>query len=142
MNMWHKIRDIFRGLLPFGKPFLRPASKDDVAEFGEDLAVKHLKKNGYYIIERSWRWHRYELDVIARKENIIAFIEVKTRTSTKFGLPQEAVNRKKQKHIMASAKAYAARKRLHDFIIRFDIIAVLLHRDEKPEITHIENAFN
>lgn len=134
------IKRLFPGLNSSGANG-QPA-KEKLADKGEKLARMHLKKGGYEILETRWRWHRFELDIIARKGNIIAFVEVKTRTSDRFGLPQEAVTVRKQKRIIASAKAYAAKKRLDSYLLRFDIIAVMLPPGGDAQITHIENAFH
>lgn len=117
-------------------------SKDKLADLGEKMARNHLKKSGYKILETRWRWHRFELDIIARKGNVIAFVEVKSRTSDRFGLPQEAVTGRKQKRIITSARAYAAIKHLDDYLLRFDIIAIMLPPEGDAEVTHIENAFH
>lgn len=128
---------IFRGNADVEK-----RAKDRLGDLGERLAKKHLTKNGYEILETGWRWHRFELDIIARKDKVIAFVEVKTRTSDRFGLPQEAVTAKKQKRIIASARAYAAIKHLNEYLLRFDIIAVTIPAEGETEVTHIENAFH
>lgn len=112
-----------------------------LARRGELLARRHLERNGYRILAAGWRWKRFELDLVARRDNTVAFIEVKTRTDLSHGHPQEAVGRHKQRHIVTTAKAFVAARKLHHCIIRYDIVAILIPPGEEPQITHIENAF-
>lgn len=102
---------------------------------GEDLAVKYLKKKRYKIVERNYRKGTAEIDIIALKENILCFVEVKTRESLKYGRPSEAVNIYRQKRYINSAKIYIAQHG-NNFDIRFDVIEVL-----NNEITHLIDAF-
>ena len=71
------------------------AEHNDLGKFGEELAVEFLEKNGYTILETNWFFNKAEIDIIAQKENILAVVEVKTRSSLDFGLPQEFVKPKK-----------------------------------------------
>ena len=71
------------------------AEHNDLGKFGEELAVDFLEKNGYEILETNWTFDKAEIDIIAQKENILAVVEVKTRSSLDFGLPQEFVKPKK-----------------------------------------------
>lgn len=107
---------------------------------GEDAAADYLEKKGYTILDRNWRKNRLELDIIATKGDIIAFVEVKTRKNTDFREPHEAVDWKKIRHIVVAADAYI---KLHaiDLKIRFDIIDVVGDVGQF-QITQIEDAFN
>ena len=118
------------------------AEKDQLAARGEELALRTLVKSGYRIMAQRWRWHRFELDLVARKGNTVAVIEVKTRRDDRFGSPQEAVPRWKQRRIITAAKAFVRHKRLEDYILRFDIVAITIPPGGKPEILHIDNAFS
>ena len=73
------------------------AKHNELGELGEDLAVEELEKNGYEIVERNWRYKKAEIDIIARKNEVLAIVEVKTRSSDYFGDPQDFVNTKKLK---------------------------------------------
>lgn len=103
--------------------------------FGEERAVKYLKKNGYKILHRNFKCPFGEVDVIAQKDDFVCFIEVKTRSSDYFGAPNEAVNATRQSRYKNCARYYFADKGM-DFIVRFDIIEVT-----KDGITHLDNAF-
>ncbi len=109
---------------------------------GEKLAVKHLKKNGYVILERNFRCKTGEIDVIAQLGEVIAFVEVKTRTGDRFGTPAEAVDGRRQQRYRNTANffMYFTKRDLNEYIVRFDIIEVIISRDGKV-INHFENAF-
>ena len=102
---------------------------------GENRAANYLKANGYMIIERNFRTPFCEVDIIARKGDILAFIEVKTRLSESFGRPCEAVTPAKQRLYLRAAEYYFSARPI-DEIVRFDVIEVF-----SDEINHIENAF-
>ena len=105
------------------------------------MAGRKLRRDGYSILARNWRWHRYELDLIARKGDLVAVVEVKTRRDDRFGAPQEAVPVWKQRRIARAAQAYVRKENLDDCLIRFDIIAVTVDGEGGIEVNHIENAF-
>lgn len=102
---------------------------------GERRAVKYLKKSGYKIEKRNFRCPFGEVDIIASKGDMIAFIEVKTRSDESFGRPNEAVRRDRQKRYINCARFYFSGREI-DCTIRFDVIEV--YRDT---VNHIENAF-
>ena len=92
---------------------------------GEDDARAFLTNAGYEIIESNYRGRFGEIDIIARDGEYTAFIEVKRRTGTRFGLPREAVTASKQKKIILTATEYAAKRGLLDSPLRFDVVEVL-----------------
>jgi len=106
---------------------------------GETIAADYLMKNGYRIIEKNYRTKLGEIDLIAEKDNILVFIEVKSRSNTNFGFPYEAVNRKKINRIIKASLVYLKQKGYENYQIRYDIIEIFLSRDGK--INHIKNAF-
>lgn len=107
---------------------------------GEDLAARHLEGAGYEILERNWRFSRAELDIVCRKEGILVFVEVKTRSYTFFGEPAEFVRGKKERLIMDAANAYMASIG-HEWQFRFDIISIVLSPDGRHRLEHVEDAF-
>lgn len=102
---------------------------------GERKAVKFLKRNGYKIIGRNYRCPFGEVDIIARTEDVLAFIEVKTRSGDGFGAPNEAVDRERRRRYVNCARFYFNGKAM-DCTVRFDVIEVF-----RGEVNHIENAF-
>jgi len=108
---------------------------------GEGAACEFLKEKGYEILERNYRCKIGEIDVIGRRKERLAFIEVKTRTSGQFGTPQEAVDLKKQEKIFRLAQWYLKEKKFEGAPIAFDVVAVLWEEGRTPEIRLIEDAF-
>ena len=107
-----------------------------------ELVVSHLlKEKGYEILDKNYRCKIGEIDVIARRNGRLAFIEVKTRTSGRFGMPQEAVDRKKQEKIFKRVQWYMKDKRLEGMLVAFDVVAVLWRDRQSPEIRLIQDAY-
>lgn len=106
---------------------------------GEELAKKYLVSKGYNILGVNYRNSIGEIDIIAMDNNILVFIEVKTRTSLKYGYAYESVNQRKQEKIIYASMAYIKEKNIKDFQARYDIIEVYLTPGIK--INHIDNAF-
>ena len=107
---------------------------------GEELAAKHLIKNGYKILERNFRKPYGEIDIIAQKGENIVFVEVKTRKNDSYGTPSEFVTVKKQSRIKKAAYTYIQENDL-DAEFTFDIIEVYLDKGKLQKINHIINAF-
>ena len=112
--------------------------KQELGKIGESLATLFLESLEYKIIERNFRCKQGEIDIIAKDKNEFVFIEVKTRSSFKFGLPSEAVNSIKQKHIYNSTKYYLYLHHLENQYIRFDVIEVLF-KNNKFLVSHLKN---
>ena len=106
---------------------------------GEDLAQQHLRAKGYRIVETNWRFAGLEVDIIAQKDNVLAIVEVKTRTSDALRTPQQAVDALRQKRLITAANAYVHHNGL-DCDVRMDIIAIVKNEHE-CRIEHIENAY-
>ena len=115
------------------------AEHNELGKKGEDLAVEHLLQNDYTILERNWTFQKAEIDIIAKKENFLAVIEVKTRSTLDFGSPQDFVKPKKIQLLIKAVNAYINDREI-DFEIRFDIIAV--HKNgESFAVEHLTDAF-
>ncbi|CAN5340302.1 YraN family protein [soil metagenome] len=114
------------------------AQHNNTGRTGENLAVKYLQDNGYFIKETNWRHRHWEVDVIASKNDVLHFIEIKTRRSRKFGFPEEDVNRKKISNLMHASEEYLINypgwKR-----IQFDILSINLQQNGPPEYFFIED---
>ena len=115
------------------------ASHNELGKLGEDLAVDYLKKNGYTILDTNWTFQKAEIDIIAQIENTLAIVEVKTRSSLEFGLPQDFVKPKKIQLLVKAVDGYVNAKNL-DIDVRFDIIAI--HKENNSfVIEHLIDAF-
>jgi putative endonuclease len=116
------------------------ADHNELGKQGEQFAVDFLQNNGYEIFETNWVYQKAEVDIIAKKENILAIVEVKTRSSIAFGLPQDFVKPKKVKLLVKAVDAYIQNNNL-DLEVRFDIIAI--HKNgTNLSIEHLEDAFH
>ncbi|MCX7793798.1 MAG: YraN family protein [Thermodesulfovibrionales bacterium] len=105
---------------------------------GENLAINYLKKKGYKILERNYRTRAGEIDIIASKDGMVVFVEVKTRSTDLFGAPEESVTKEKQERLKKAALYYL--KDLKNMPpLRFDVISIELKPE--PTIVHIEYAF-
>lgn len=115
------------------------ADHNQLGQLGEGLAIGFLQKNDYEILQTNWRFQKAEIDIIARKGKVLAVIEVKTRSRTEFGLPQEFVKPKKIQ-LLAKAVNHFVEENDLDLEVRFDIIAV--HKEDNQFIIeHLEDAF-
>ena len=111
----------------------------ELGKKGEDIACIELKRLGYTILERNWRYRRLEVDIIARTSTELILVEVKTRSTARYGYPEIAIDRAKKSNLYKAAGIYAYEKDL-DIDIRFDIISVILYRNVK-KVFHIKDAF-
>jgi putative endonuclease len=111
----------------------------DLGQKGEDLATDFLKKNGYKILFRNWKWGRNEIDIIAEKDDTIAFVEVKTRTEEFLGGIGSAISREKANAIIFAADGYIKKFNI-DKESRFDVLAIIKTK-EGNRFDHFEGAF-
>lgn len=116
------------------------AEHNDLGKEGENRAVAYLEEHGYQILERNWVFQKAEIDIIAQKEDVMAVVEVKTRSSTDFGLPQDFVKPKKIALLVKAINEYIIQQDL-DVNIRFDIIAIYKENGQNFVIDHIKDAF-
>lgn len=116
------------------------ARHNDIGKAGEGIARDYLEERGYRILEQGWRYRRAEVDLIAMQQRTLVFIEVKTRSSTAFGQPEDFVTGHKEDLLAAAAHAYIDHID-HDWEVRFDIISILYLDEQAYSIKHIEDAF-
>ena len=109
-------------------------------KIGEQLGAEFLSENGYILLASNWRHSHWEVDVIAHKNNVLHFIEIKTRRSKNFGLPEEKVGKKKIQNLINAAEEY-----LHLFPqwqrIQFDILSIIILKNERPAYFLIEDVY-
>ncbi|MFQ5480897.1 MAG: YraN family protein [Thermodesulfobacteriota bacterium] len=108
---------------------------------GEALAERFLKKKGYRILEKNYRTHFGEVDIIARDGKSLVFIEVKARSSDGFGSPLAAVGAKKQSHLTAAAGIYLQLNHIEDQPVRFDVVGIT-GEGTRAKIELVRNAFD
>lgn len=113
--------------------------KQTLGKLGENIAEKFLKEKGYKILERHYCLRGGEIDLIAKDGDFIVFIEVKTRTSDKFGNPEESVNYFKQKKMAHAIKYYLWKEKIENKNIRFDVISIEMGIAGDNKIEHFEN---
>lgn len=111
-------------------------NKCTIGKVGEKRIVSFLKSKGFFILESNFRYGKKEVDIIARKDDKIIFIEVKTRNYRGFGTGAEAIDTRKRNNIISVARYYVNKNKLNDCNIRFDVASI-----DKNNVIYIENAF-
>lgn len=114
-------------------------SNKQIGDAGENIAVSFLKTHGYVILEQNWRYGQAEADIICRTQHELIFVEVKTRGTDKYGYPEQAVTKQKQRQYMRLAEGYIQKHKM-SIDIRFDIISIV-NKSPEPEVFHIKDAF-
>lgn len=117
----------------------------NVGDFGEQATINYLKRLGYKILDKNYSCRFGEIDIIGLDKDCLVFIEVKSRTNEKYGVPQYAVNYWKQKHLWLSARQYIDERRMKEYFARFDVVEVFIksadNRFDVEKINLIKNAF-
>ena len=116
------------------------AVHNDLGRKGELMAKLYLEQQGYEIMDENWCHGKAEIDLIAYKDKVIIFTEVKTRTGNGFGEPEDFVDDRKQRLLADAADEYIYLMN-HQGEVRFDIIAILFRNEENYKLNHIEDAF-
>ena len=112
----------------------------DLGKSGEAFARKHLEDNGYEILEVNWRFQRAEVDIIAKDGAVLVFIEVKSRSTSSWGPPEQSISPKKRMLLADAASRYMELIH-HEWEIRFDVISVIIHQDTLQSIEHHKDSF-
>lgn len=119
--------------------------KDALGRFGEEVAAQYLADAGLVILDRNWRCANGEIDIVAQDGRAVVFCEVKTRSSTTFGLPSEAVTPIKARRIRGLALVWLVETRGESSaywpLLRFDVISVLRRYGQPPLVDHLPDAF-
>lgn len=111
----------------------------NIGNLGESIAKTYLENKGYLILDTNWRFKKYEIDIITKKENYIVIVEVKARTGNAYGEPESFVSKQKQRFLISATHNYLTEKNIN-LECRFDIISILMINNQ-PSIKHIEGAF-
>ena len=115
------------------------AEHNELGRKGEEAAVTFLKKKGHRIVERNWSFSGYEIDIISEDKEFIVFVEVKTRTSSVWGNPGDAVDERRMRRMIRSASHYLKINGI-DKPARFDIVT-LVGNERHFELDHVEDAY-
>ncbi len=113
-------------------------AKDGLGRYGEEVAARYLHERGYEIVERNWRCAQGELDIVARSGDTLVFVEVKTRSSVRYGTPAEAVTGVKLRRIRGLAAAWLAERRPPVAELRFDVVSVLRADRGAAQVEHLQ----
>ena len=114
------------------------AAHNELGKWGEALAAEFVEKQGYEILERDWKSGHHDLDIIARDEDTLVIIEVKTRRNRLFGDPEEAIDYKKRLSLQSAINHYLKSHRIKTSV-RFDVISIVGMIGSTPEIDHIKD---
>jgi putative endonuclease len=107
---------------------------------GEEMAAQYLVQQGYTIVERNWRYKYWEVDIIANKDKRLHFIEIKTRTSDKFGNPEESISKKKMINLRNAAEEYQYMHPEWNYV-QFDVLAITMYYNKPVEYFFIEDVY-
>lgn len=111
-----------------------------IGQNGENIAIDHLVKHDYIILEKNWRYKKAEIDIIAQKDNLLIIIEVKSRSSAFFGNPEDFVSQQKLDFMVDAAQIYMEQKNLQ-CEVRFDVIGILFYKDNTFQLQHFEDIY-
>jgi len=115
-----------------------------LGRWGEGLAARFLERRGWTVLARNYRFGRREVDLVVRQGEVLAFVEVKTRAGEGYGAPQEAITALKRREVEAVAAQFLSRHGLMDMTVRFDAIAIVVHRGtpgSQVAIEHLQDAW-
>lgn len=116
------------------------AGHNHTGKTGEQMAIEYLRMQGFSILHTNWRYSHYEIDIIASKNNMLHFIEVKTRRNTTFGYPEESVSKKKIKNLLNGADEY-----LHQNPgwkkVQYDVLSISMLKNQPIEYFFIEDVY-
>jgi putative endonuclease len=112
----------------------------DLGVKGEKLAQNHLRALQYEILETNWRFQKAEIDIIAYENEVLVFLEVKTRTTDRWGKPEDSISPKKQALIADAASQYMEQIN-HEWEVRFDVISIIIPENGQHRLNHHKDAF-
>lgn len=116
--------------------------KREVGNYGEGIAADYVEKMGYNILKKNFKCSAGEIDIIAFKDKVLCFIEVKSRYSSQYGLPREAITYFKKDRMIKSSNYFIHKHGLYDYYVRFDILEVIFnHNNSDFYIDYIKDAF-
>ncbi len=115
-------------------------SNTEIGRRGEEIALAFLRKKGFVILEKNWRYRHLEIDIVAQDGDMLVFVEVKMRATAHFGNPEDAVSKQKMARIINAAEAYIFEKDVQGEA-RFDVVAIISSSSGSSEIEYFKDAF-
>lgn len=113
----------------------------DIGNRGEDIAAAYLESKDWLIFDRNYRFEKAEVDIVATDRNYIIFVEVKFRSNTYFGQPEDYITPQKEANIKKAAEAWVYERKMDTAVVRFDVVSIVQKNNEAPQITHFKDAF-
>jgi len=108
----------------------------------EKIAEQYLRERGYIFIARNWRCRSGEIDLIFRDQEVIVFVEVRSRSNpSRYGMAIESIDARKQRQVRGTAEVFLYQQRLSSYAVRFDVITIHFQGDRDPELKHWQEAF-
>ena len=117
------------------------SSRQKKGKEGEEIATAFLESKGYTILDRNYSFERAEVDIVAYDNQKIVFVEVKTRSGSSYGRPEDSISTQKKKSIFKASEAWLYERKMDSAPVRFDVISILKESRKAPDITHYEGAF-
>lgn len=119
---------------------MKTVNRRQAGNTGEQLAMQHLRRLGFDILEMNYQHGHGEIDIVAKEGEVLVFCEVKSRSSDEYGEPEYAITPRKQQQIRKLAQAYLYEHEIREQACRFDVVAIRF-KGGTPEIRHLKNAF-
>ncbi len=116
------------------------AAHNEFGKAGEEMAAEWLCQRGFQLLALNWKSGRYEVDIVAFREEVLHFIEVKSRHDDRFGMPEDWVGRKKMRHLLKAGVAYQEKYAQWN-LIQYDILSILVDTKDKPDFFFIEDVY-
>ena len=116
------------------------AHHNDLGKYGERLGADYLAQHQFSVLHTNWKYSYYEIDVIASKNNVLHFIEIKTRLSVNFGLPEEGADRRKWQNIQRAAQVFQHRNPMWQRV-QYDLLSIRVFEDAPAEYLLIEDVY-
>jgi putative endonuclease len=116
------------------------AAHNEFGKAGEEMAAEWLCQRGFQLLALNWKSGRYEVDIVAFREEVLHFIEVKSRHDDRFGMPEDWVGRKKMRHLLKAGVAYQEKYPQWN-LIQYDILSILVDTKDKPDFFFIEDVY-
>lgn len=118
-----------------------PKTGRDIGNEGEEIAAAYLESKGWLILDRNYFFEKAEVDIVAYDHTQIIFVEVKLRSGTYFGRPEEYITPKKEQLVKKAAEAWVYERKMETALVRFDVVAIVQKGTNAPDISHFEDAF-